>query len=313
MKLTEPARKISAQHPWDTSSDTAYRAWRGQKLEQLALENDPVGRVEIRDLANPTQAECTELIRRCMVTNAVFYASHRPGNADHIRTSLRNFSASLGLTIAERHRSADSDGIVALRQVSHGEQRGYIPYSRKGMNWHTDGYYNSPEQNIRAMVMHCVHPAAVGGVNQFLDPEIAYIRLRDENPGYIDALMHPRAMTIPQNSNKDGVVRPVSIGPVYSVDAESGHLAMRYTARSRSIVWRDDLMTAQAVAFLNTVLQSDEANIQTTKLQAGEGVLCNNSLHNRTAFDPDTQADSERLVFRIRFHNRVSGGQNWQN
>lgn len=272
------------------------------------LVDEPLNRVEIRDLANPTLAERAELIKRCGATNAAFYASGRTGDVNYVRNCLHRFTTALGLNIAERHRSAGTDGIVALREVNHGEQSGYIPYSRKRMNWHTDGYYNGADHKIRAMILHCVRPAADGGVNQFFDPEIAYMRLRDQNPGFIDALMHPRAMTIPENRDKDGNVRPVSIGPVFSVDAATGDLMMRYTARTRSIIWRDDAMTARAVALLTSVLHSDDANIQTTKFQAGEGVLCNNSLHNRTAFDPEADADSNRLVLRIRFHNRVSGG-----
>jgi alpha-ketoglutarate-dependent taurine dioxygenase len=184
------------------------------------------------------------------------------------------------------------------------------------MNWHTDGYYNAPEQKIRAMVLHCVRAAEDGGVNQFLDNEIAYIRLRDENPAYIRALMHPEAMTIPANDAPDGDNRPASIGPVFAVDPETDKLEMRYTARTRSIEWRDDAMTAEAVAYLTALLASGDPFIQTVKMQAGTGILCNNSLHNRTGFDrtgstgepSETSPESStRLMMRVRFHNRVKG------
>ncbi|MCP5073157.1 MAG: TauD/TfdA family dioxygenase [Rhodobacteraceae bacterium] len=218
------------------------------------------------------------------------------------------FTNLMGLRIAERHRSAGKDGIVALQVSNKESQKGYIPYTTKPINWHTEGYYNSPDQKIRAMILHCVRPAKEGGVNQLLDPEIAYIRLRDENPAFITALMHPKAMLIPENLEPDGKLRPTSVGPVFSVDSATGKLEMRYTARTRSIAWRSDPMTRQAVAFLESVLASDDEFIQTGRLDAGVGVICNNSLHNRTGFDANETTPSSRLLLRIRFHNRVQGG-----
>ena len=53
-------------------------------------------------------------------------------------------------------------------------------------------------------MLHCVSPAADGGENGLLDPEIAYLRLRDENPEFIRALMAPDAMTIPANTEEGG-------------------------------------------------------------------------------------------------------------
>ncbi len=301
-------RQSNADSPWNTGIDGPYLAWRDQKLACLASIPTPADRVEIRDLADPSGAERAEIMRRCQVSNAAFYVSEdNSDDMEKVRQQLQGFARAMGLNIAEKHRSAGDDGIVALRQSKQQSQRAYIPYSKKPMNWHTDGYYNRADQKIRAMVLHCVNPASDGGVNQFLDPEIAYLRLRDENPNYIKALMHPAAMTIPENREKDGSLRPVSIGPVFSVCETTGHLEMRYTARTRSIQWRDDDMTAQAVAHLQVLLAADDPFIQTTKMQAGEGILCNNSLHNRTGFDPNLNTDSNRLIYRIRFHNRVSG------
>ena len=88
----------------------------------------------------------------------------------------------------------------------------------------------------------------------------------------------------------------------------NGHLEMRYTARTRSIEWRDDATTHAAVAFLQSVLNSGDPMIQTIKMQDGDGLLCNNSLHNRTGFDANSDNASTRLLMRVRFHNRV----NWR-
>ncbi len=243
-------------------------------------------------------------MRRCGATNLALYQTDP--TADPRRT-LRAFADAFGLRIAEKHRSAGGDGIVALTESDAPGQKGYIPYSKRGMNWHTDGYYNAPGDQISAMVLHTARPAEDGGANQFLDPAVAYIRLMDENPDYLRALMHPEAMLIPENREADGSLRPVSIGPVFYPDPETGALQMRYTARTRSIAWRDDALTREAVAYLRQVLETPDPLTISLRFAAGQGVLCNNVLHDRTGFDPKAEAKSQRLVYRVRFHNRVKG------
>ncbi len=295
-------------NPFALDDGAAYQAWRADKLQQtseLLEKSDPV---EIDDLAAITPAVQDELFRRCEISNAVFYRDmQKTADPDTISKKLRLFAEKLGLRIAEKHRSAGKDGIVSLQVSDSPSQKGYIPYTTRPINWHTDGYYNAPDEKIRAMVLHCVRAAQDGGVNQVFDPEIAYIRLRDENPDYIAALSHPGAMTIPENREPNGNVRPASIGPVFEVNNDTGHLEMRYTARTRSIEWRDDSATRAAVDFLNSVMNSDDPYIQTIKMQDGDGLLCNNSLHNRTGFDANSEKPSARLLMRVRFHNRVTG------
>ena len=299
--------KTTSDNPWNLNDNSGYLDWRSAKLSDNSCLSGALNPVEITDLAAPTTAEKSELIRRCTCGNAAVYATENiPDDSNQIREQLHGFADHLGLDIAEKHRSAGQGGIVALKMSEAKGQRGYIPYSKRPMNWHTDGYYNSADEKVRAMVLHCVQPAQDGGVNQLMDPEIIYIRLRDENPDYIKALMHPAAMTIPENREENGNVRPASVGPVFEANADTGKLEMRYTARTRSIEWRDDTVTKQATRFLTELLVAGDPFMQTIKMEAGQGILCNNSLHNRTGFDPDLAQDSNRLLFRIRFHNRVN-------
>ena len=79
---------------------------------------------------------------------------------------------------------------------------------------------------------------------------------------------------------------------------------MRYTARTRNIVWRDDPVTDQAIAFLSTLLASDSVAIFRARLEAGQGIICNNVLHNRTAFVDDP--DHKRLVYRARYMDPIA-------
>lgn len=283
-------------------ADDFYRKWRDRRL-RAAEEARSAGAVEISDLSSPSAAERSELMRRCRDANLALYEAPPRGDT---RAALRHFARAFDLRIAERHRSAGGDGIVALRQSDAPSQRGYLPYSRRGMSFHTDGYYNAPDERISAMVLHTETPAHDGGSNRFLDHTIAFIRLMDENPAYVRALMHPETMTIPANDDADSP-RPASTGPVFHPDPETGAMQMRYTARTRSIAWRDDALTREAVAFLQEILGTPDPLTISLRFRAGQGVLCNNVLHDRTGFDSEAQAPSPRTVYRIRFHNRVKG------
>lgn len=279
-----------------------YQDWRAARLK-AADSAKSAGFVEIADLSKPTDSEKSEIILRCQTANLALYQAPQ---AEGLRQDLRRFADAFGLRIAENHRSAGGDGIVALRQSHAPAQAGYIPYSKRKMNWHTDGYYNAPADRISAMVLHCAQPADAGGENQFLDPAIAFIRLWDENPDYVRALMHEAAMVIPENREADGSLRPASIGPVFYADPECGAMQMRYTARTRSISWRDDALTREAVAFLQSTLEGPDPLAISLRFKAGQGVLCNNVLHDRTGFDASAPETSKRLVYRVRFTNRVT-------
>ena len=109
-------------------------------------------------------------------------------------------------------------------------------------------------------------------------------------------------MTIPANEVDDRVVRPARSGPVFSIDGH-GHLHMRFTARRRHIQWQDDALTREAVAALLELLNSDAAWIMRATLQPGQGLICNNVLHDRSAFSDS--AEQRRLLYRLRFYDRV--------
>ena len=80
-------------------------------------------------------------------------------------------------------------------------------------------------------------------------------------------------------------------------------LHMRYTARTRSIAWKDEPDTRAAVAFLEQWLSSDAPWIFRLRLQPGMGLVCNNVPHERSAFTDDPQCP--RLLYRARFLDRV--------
>ncbi|MDX1513521.1 MAG: TauD/TfdA family dioxygenase, partial [Gammaproteobacteria bacterium] len=203
-------------------------------------------------------------------------------------------------------------GIAVLRRESAGGKAGYIPYTDRPMNWHTDGYYNPASSPVRGVIMHCVCPAAEGGANRLLDPEMVYIAMRDEDPAWVGALMQPDAMTIPENTLEPGSSRPAVTGPVFSVDPEDGSLHMRYTARTRSIRWKDDPATRDAVTFLEALLAPPVSFAFSLRLDAGEGIVCNNVLHGRDAFTDGAAPAGQRILWRARYRERVAGTACWQ-
>lgn len=289
--------------PFDLDNDIAYGQWRVQKLASYPRQADDL-LLEIDDPRLLSEQDLVLIRNRLNSCNMLIYKSKLGSLED--KDIPRKLGQQLGLAGLDPNMLADDDGITSLTVVEGKNKRGYIPYSDKRLLWHTDGYYNTPEQQIRAFILHCVRPAPEGGANALLDPEMVYLRLRDENPEHIRALMHPEAMTIPANTESGQETRPAQSGPVFSLDPVTNRLHMRYTARTRSIVWRDDEITHNALLSIEKLLSDDNPDVFTYRLAAGEGVLSNNALHNRTAFTQGESIAEQRLLYRARYYARIS-------
>lgn len=298
MPTCAPAR--TRPSPFDLDDECAYRAWREFKLGGVPCGLDALV-VDVHDPGALTGAEHEALGERCARFNMAIYRS-RPGAPDPALP--RSLGRQLGLVRLDANWLADEDGISPITvRAGAGPAGAYIPYTDRAIQWHTDGYYHPAERRIRGMILHCVRPAAQGGANRLLDHELAYIALRDLDPAHVQVLSAADAMTIPARTDEDGVARPAQTGPVFSTDAD-GQLHMRYTARTRSIVWKADAATQAAVAALRGVLATSPFVLQ-GRLDAGMGLVCNNVLHDRAAFVDDPQ--KPRLLYRARFLDRVAG------
>jgi hypothetical protein len=289
--------------PFHTDNARGYREWRARKLDGFPADPAEL-MVSVADLARLTDSEQQAIVSACRRTNLAIITA---GGCKASKEDLRAFGAQLGLHRLDANLCADEDGITALQVSDAGRKRDYIPYTNRRLNWHTDGYYNAPDQWIRAFLIFCAQDAAEGGENELLDHEIAYVLLRDADPRFIEALMHPQAMTIPANT-EDGVdIRPAETGPVFSIETETGNLHMRYSARTRNIQWRDDDMTRAAVGFLHALWETGSPYIYRCRLLPGQGVICNNVLHSRTAFRDDPATGRKRLMYRARYYDRIEG------
>ncbi len=291
--------KYKLGSPFDLDNDAAYHAWLENKMDDYPQHLEDII-VEVNDPRKLSKAEykiIRDLVRK---TNMAVYAGNTGDDPD--KTIPAGLAQQFGLTTPDDNRGAD-DGITALRVADNDWRGEYIPYTNKPIHWHTDGYYNTLDQQINALFLHCVSPAVSGGENALLDHEIIYIRLRQENPEYIQALMDPRVMMIPANVSKEGkVIRPDRYGPVFSVSAD-GDLHMRYTARTRSIKWKQNKAAREAVALLHEYLHTDSPYIYRGTLQSGQGLISNNVLHDRSGFEEDDE--HKRLLYRMRYYQRV--------
>lgn len=288
-------------NPFDLDQPEAYARWRAAKLAAHPRRVEEL----VVDVADPRRLAAQEraaILDLCARTNMAVYRS--PVTAQD-KELPRLLGAQLGLHRLDANWLADEDGISSIA-VSPGDEDGpkgeFIPYTNKPIRWHTDGYYHPPARRIEGMILHCVRNAGAGGVSRLADHEMVYLALRDANPEWVRALMAPDAMTIPARTDDGGVARAAQSGPVFYVRADGG-LQMRYTARTRSIVWKDDAVTREAVVAIERLLASEPPWIFTLLLQPGMGIVANNVPHERSGFTDDPA--QPRLLYRARYLDHV--------
>jgi hypothetical protein len=290
----------TAMKPFDLELVADYQRWREEKLSDYPKEiGDLV--VEIKDPHQLSKTEHQTLLRLCRKTNMAIWSGLTGHDSE--KNIIRDLGHRFGLDRLDHNMCADNDAITSLTVQPDALHQGYIPYSDRPIAWHTDGYYNPLDHQIHGLLLHCVQPADEGGENDLLDHEIVYLLIRDENPNYIRALMHPEAMTIPPNIVDGQELRPARTGPVFAVYPD-GHLHMRYTDRSRSIEWRDDPLLKEAVRFLKQTLRTPSPWHYRGKLEAGQGLISNNVLHTRSGFRDQKHS---RLLYRARYFDRIQG------
>ncbi len=291
--------------PFALENDDLYQRWRANKLENYPTQLADIV-VELKDSKKMTDAEHTAILDRCKQSNMAIYAGNTGDDPD--RKIPHYIGQRFGLSNLNHNWLGDEDGLTSLTvaEVEDKKRKNYIPYSNRPIKWHTDGYYNTSDKQIHAVLLHCVQPAIEGGENALLDNEIAYILLRDQNPDYIRLLMQNDVMIIPPRLNKDNeIVRKEEAGPIFSVNPKTGNLHMRYTIRTHNVIWKQDAETQAALNALTEILYSDSPFILHGRLESGMGLISNNVLHDRTGFsDSDEQ---HRLLYRARYFDRMAG------
>ncbi|HEX7438645.1 MAG TPA: TauD/TfdA family dioxygenase, partial [Caldimonas sp.] len=220
LRSTLPLRiAATARSPFDLDDDDAYRRWRDAKWAgQPTRVEDLV--VDVADPRRLMPSEHAALRERCARANMAIYRSPITAADKDI---ARRLGHQLGLDRLDANWLADADGISPITVCasgplarSGGERAAYIPYTDRPIKWHTDGYYHPSSRRIAAMILHCVTPAREGGATALMDPDMAYIALREADPDGVRALRAADAMTIPERADDGGVARAAQPGPVFS-------------------------------------------------------------------------------------------------
>jgi alpha-ketoglutarate-dependent taurine dioxygenase len=302
-------------NPFDLSCEKAYLAWRTRKLRAYPADIADL-RVSIERLDRPAAAERAALRDRIETFNMALVQTDPARIA---KESLLAFTRSLGLGRTDANLFADASAVSSISATarasgndtpSTGAGSGaatlgdFIPYTNKPLSWHTDGYYNDQDSQVGAWCLFCVRAARDGGENGLIDHEMAYIGLRDESPQHIAALGHPRALIIPAHIQAGRIIRPESVGPVFS--CRDGHLHMRYSARGRNVLWRDTPDTNAAREALDRLFSQPDVFTFRYRLRPGEGLVSNNVLHCRSGFEDEGGPGQGRLLYRVRFLDRIA-------
>ncbi len=291
---------MDRENPFDLENDEAWQRWREQKLERAATSLESLI-VEVNDPRRLSDSEHDALLERCRHSNMAVYVSTLTEEGTDIPRAV---GARFGCLNLDHNRGAEEDAVTALTVQEDPLHAPYIPYSDRAIHWHTDGYYNRLDQQDYGLLLHCVRPALEGGINGLMDHEMAYLLMREAHPEYVAALMQPDAMVIPNHVVDGEELRPERGGPVFMV-TDQGRLHMRYTMRKRNIVWSEDPLVQAAVQWLSELLSGDSPYIFHGTLQSGWGLISNNVLHDRTAFEDDEDPASKRLLYRARYHDRI--------
>ena len=289
---------FSSDSPFNLSNLDGFKRWFEDKLDKYPqkLENISI------DIDNPLQLTNSEKNRIIELVNKTGIVHYRL--KENIQPDiLKQFAAGLGVVHLDENPHSDESVSIITDKTDETEKKAgeYIPYTPNRIQWHTDGYYNPPEKQIYSFVLHCYRPALTGGENDLIDNEIIYGMLRNEDPEIIRALMQPDAMTIPANDDKDVTTRPDSVGPVF-LSRPDGSLHMRYTARKRHIIWKDEIRWA--VEKLEEKMESLNEFYFSGKLSAGEGIISANSLHRRHGYHDDPE--NKRIYFRARCYDIIT-------
>ena len=291
--------------PFLIDNDSIFEHWRAHKLRNTPnyLENDPSSLlIDIENASNPSATEIKKIFESCEKNSYCLYRIK--DKSTDTKKNIHRLAKRIGLSRLDGNICADADKLTSITQSSHKGQHEYIPYSNKRLSWHTDGYYNTAKKQINSMLLHCATPAKEGGMSLLMDHEIAYLLLRDENPSYIEGLMQVDAMTIPANILDGKVIREAQTGPVFSIN-DHGQLHMRYSARKRNIEWKQTTPILEAVEFLEKLFESESPYIIKYTLKAGEGLICRNILHRRTAFVDFDDTNKKRLLYRGRYFDSI--------
>ena len=88
---------------------------------------------------------------------------------------------------------------------------------------------------------------------------------------------------------------------------------MRFSARARHVVWSERARAAGVRECILGLIDAGDVPVVRYRLAPNEGIVCNNVLHNRAAFedagsseDGGVSRGQGRRLLRVRYHDRIN-------
>ena len=270
------------------NSRNNYKLWANKKLEGFSKKIDDLI-VEIKNPNSLSKSEKNIMSKTINQHNMVFFQINK--ETIDLKSSIKALGAQIGLGDYEIDSKSDSGGLTEIKIHTNIESNTeYIPYTDKKLNWHTDGYYNNDKNLILSWLLFCKTQSGNGGVNKYMDHEIAYI-LFNEHFNNISDLMLSNTYRIPKNELSG---REAVDSPIFSFINSKLH--MKFSMREKNIIWNDK--SKEAANNLKDIIKNAERYHITHKFLEGQGVITNNIIHMRTSFT--NLEKKNRLLYRLR-------------
>jgi alpha-ketoglutarate-dependent taurine dioxygenase len=275
------------------NNKTNYKLWADKKLQGFSNKLDDLI-VEIDNPNSLSKSEKAMMHRIINQHNIVFFQINK--GVDDVKSSIKMLASQVGLGNYEIDSKSDSDGLTEIKIHDNIKTDAeYIPYTNRQLKWHTDGYYNDDDNLILTWLLFCKNQSENGGLNKYMDHEIAYI-LFNENFDNIDDLMLNNAYRIPKNELNG---REAIDNPIFSFVENKLH--MKFSMREKNIIWNDK--SKEASKNLKNIINDSDMYHISHKFTEGQGVITNNIIHMRTSFT--NLEKKNRLLYRLRSKQRM--------
>ena len=267
-----------------------FMIWAAEKKANIPSNVNDL-KIEIKDINHVESNEIRKIKALMKQYNCCIYNSNSELKS---KAHLVDFAQSIGMVTYDIN-NIDNDAVSSITRNKLNDKRGYIPYTDKALNWHTDGYYD--QKPIYSWLLHCMIPAEEGGENRLLDHELV-IREYVLKHNDIDLLERDNAFTIPGN---DDAGRQDTESYVCSNKNKYKKLHMKFSMRKDNIKL-DEKVEVAMLKMKNIIMDDCKKYYLTYKLSKSEGIISNNILHGRNSY---RDGENMREIFRIRSYERI--------
>ena len=267
-----------------------FMDWAAEKMANIPSNINDL-KIDIKDI-NHVQSNEISKIKALM--DRYNYCIYNSGSELKSKAHLVSFAQSIGMMTYDLN-NIDNDAVCSITRNKLNDKKGYIPYTNKALNWHTDGYYD--QKPIYSWLLHCMIPAEEGGENRLLDHELVirqYVLKYDD----INLLEKDNAFIIPGN---DDAGRLDTESYVCSNKNKYNKLHMKFSMRKDNIKLNDNVELAM-IKMKDIITDDCKKYYLTYKLSKSEGIISNNILHGRNSYK---DGENMRKIFRIRSYERI--------